>query len=49
MFEDIKHELSLILVLRLTDPGRLKQSKYTDDDIYTTKFLALEKVHRQRI
>ena len=49
IFEDIRHERSLILLLSLTDPDILKQSKFTDDEINITKNLALEKLHRQRI
>ena len=33
LFEDIRHERSLILLLSLTDPDILKQSKFTDDEI----------------
>ena len=49
MFEDLRHERSLILLLSLTDPDILKQSKFTDDEINIIKNLALEKLHRQRI
>ena len=49
IFEDIRHERSLILLLPLTDPDILKQSKITDDELNKIKSLALEKVHRQRI
>ena len=49
MFEDVRHERSLILILSLTDPDILTQSKLTDYEIYITKNLALEKLHRQRI
>ena len=49
LFEDIKHERSLIILLSLTDPDILRQSKFTDDEIETIKNLALEKLHRQRI
>ena len=48
MFGDIRHERSLILLLSLTDPDILKQSKFTDDEIIIIKNLALEKLHRQR-
>ena len=47
IFEDVRHERSLILLLSLTDPNILKQSKFTDDEIII-KSLALEKLHRQR-
>ena len=49
IFEDVRHERSLILLLSLTDPDNLKQSKFTDDEINIIKNLALEKLHRQRI
>ena len=32
MFEDIRHEPSLLLLITLTDPGRLKQSRFTDHE-----------------
>ena len=49
LFEDVRHELSLILLLSLTDPDILKQSKFTDNEIEIIKNLAPEKLHRQRI
>ena len=49
LFEDVRHERSLILLLSLTDPDILKQSKFTDNEIEITKNIALEKLHRQRI
>ena len=49
MFEDVRHERSLILLLSLTDPVILRQSKFTDDEVNFIKNLALEKLHRQRI
>ena len=49
IFEDVRHERSLILILSLTDPDILKQSKFTDDEIEIIKNIALEKLHRQRI
>ena len=49
MFEDVRHERSLILLLSLMDPDILKQSKFTDNEIEIIKNLALEKLHRQRI
>ena len=47
-FEDVRNEKSLILLLSLTDPDILKQSKITDDEIEIIKTFALEKLHRQR-
>ena len=49
IFEDIRHERSLILLLSLIEPSILKQSKFTDHEIEIIKDLALEKLHRQRI
>ena len=49
LFEDVRHERSLILLLSLTDPDILKQSKFTDDEIEIIKNLALAKLYRQRI
>ena len=47
MFEDVRHERSLIILLSLTDPDILRQSKFTDHEISILKDLALEKFHRQ--
>ena len=47
LFEDVRHERSLILLLSLTDPDILKQSKFTDDEIDIIKIIGLEKLHRQ--
>ena len=49
IFEDVRHERSLILLLSLTDPDILKQSKFTDDEINIIKNLALERLRRQRV
>ena len=49
LFEDVRHERSLILLLSLVEPNILKQSKFTDHEIQIIKNLALEKLHRQRI
>ena len=49
LFENIYYERSLILLLSLTDPDILNQSKFTDDEIEIIKNLALEKLYRQRI
>ena len=48
MFEDFRHERSLILLLSLTDPDILKQSKIIDDEINIIKSRALEWIHRQK-
>ena len=49
MFEDVRHERSLILLLSSTDPDILRQSNFRDDEKGILKNLALEKIHRQRI
>ena len=49
LFADFRHERSLKLLLSLTDPDILKQSKFTDDELEIIKNIALEKLHRQRI
>ena len=48
MFEDVRHERSLIRLLSLTDPDILRQSKFTDDEIEIIKNLAVEKIYRQK-
>ena len=48
MFEDVRHERSLMLLLSLTDPDILKHSRFTEDEIEIMKNLALEKFYRQR-
>ena len=48
-FEDVRHERSPKILLSITDPNILKQSKFTDDEINIIKNVALEKLHRQRI
>ena len=49
IFEDIRHERCLILLLSLVEPDIWKQSKFTDHEIEIIKNIALEKLHRQRI
>ncbi len=49
IFEDIRYERCLILILSLVEPDILKQSKFTDLEIEIIKNIALEKLHRQRI
>ena len=34
LFEDIRHELSLISIRSLTDEGIVKQTGFTDHEIY---------------
>ena len=49
IFEDIRHERGLILLLSLVEPDILKQGKFNDHEIEIIKNIALEKLHRQRI
>ena len=49
IFEDVRHERSLVLLLSIVEPDILKQSKFTDHEIEIIKNIALEKLHRQRI
>ena len=49
LFEDIRYERALILLLSLIEPNILKQSKFTDVELNIIKNHALEKLHRQRI
>ena len=44
MFEDVRHERSLISILSLTDPDILRQCKFTDEEIEIMKNLALDKL-----
>ena len=48
IFEDIRHERSLILLLSLTEPDILKQSKFNDHEIEIIKNIALEKIFRRK-
>ena len=48
IFEDVRHERSLILLLSLTEPDILKQSKFNDHEIEIIKNTTLEKIFRQR-
>ena len=48
IFEDIRHERTLILLLSLTEPDILKQSKFNDHEIEIIKNIALEKIFRQK-
>ena len=44
IFDDVRHERTLIILVSLTDPDILKQSKFTIHEIETIKNLALEKL-----
>ena len=48
IFEDIRYERSLVLILGLVETDILKQSKFNDHEIDMIKNNALEKLHRQR-
>ena len=48
IFEDVRHERSLILLLSIVEPGILRQSKFLDHVIEIIENIALEKLHRQR-
>ena len=43
LFEVIRYERSLILLLSLVEPDILKQSKFTDHEINIMKDIALDK------
>ena len=49
IFEDVRHEGSLILFLSLADPDIIKQNDFTDHEIKISKNLALEKSRTQGI
>ena len=49
IFEDVRHERSLVLLISLTHPHIIRQSKFTDYENDTIKISALEELHRQRI
>ena len=49
LFEDIRYERSLILLLSLVEAYILKQSKFTDHEKNIIKDITLDKIHRQRI
>ena len=48
IFEDVRHERSLIILLSLVEPDILRQSKFLDHEIEIIKKIAIEKLHRQR-
>ena len=47
LFEDLRHERSLMLLLSLTDSNILKQAGFTDNEIEIIKNIALQKLKRQ--
>ena len=48
LFEDIRYERPLILLLSLVEPDILKQSKFTNNEVNILKDIALEKIFLQR-
>ena len=48
MFQDVRHESSLMLLLSPTDPDIFKKSTLTDYEMNILKNITLEKLHRQR-
>ena len=46
IFEDVRHERSLILLLSKVEPDILRQSKFLDHKKENIKNIALEKLHR---
>ena len=48
IFEDVRHERSLILLLNLLEPSILKQAKFTDHENDIIINIELEKLHGQR-
>ena len=48
IFEAVRHERSLILLLSIVEPDILRQSNFLAHEIVMIKNIALEKLHRQR-
>ena len=48
LFEDIRYERSLILLLIIRKPEILKQFKFTDDEVSIIKDIAPEQIFRPR-
>ena len=48
LFEDIRYEGALNLLLSLLESDILKQNKFTDQEINIIKELAIDRIHRQR-
>ena len=47
IFEDIRHERSLLLLLSVAEPSILRQSKFTVHEIDIIKNIALQELYRQ--
>ena len=48
IFEDVRYERALILLLSLADSDILRQSKFTDHEIDIEKKYCFTKTHRQK-
>ena len=48
LFEDVRHERSLISVPSSTDPDKIKQTAFMDSEIFLRKSLAFDKIQRQK-
>ena len=48
IFEDVRHERSLILLLSIVEPDIIRQIIFSDHEMEIIKKIALEKLHRQR-
>ena len=48
IFEDVRHERLLILLLSIVEPDILQKSNFLDHEIEIIKNIALDKLHRQR-
>ena len=48
IFEDVRHERSLILLFSVVEPDILRQSKFLDHAIEIIGIIALEKLLEQR-
>ena len=49
IFENVRLERSLILLLSIVEPAILRQSNILDHEIEIIKSIALEKLHRRRL
>ena len=48
LFQNVRHERSVILLLSSLDEGILRQAGIADHELNVIKDLALEKLHRQK-
>ena len=48
IFEDVRHERSIIFLLSTVEPDILRQSNFLDHEIENLENIALEKLHRLR-